>query len=80
VLVQQLGWPGVLAGMAWLWVSIWCLVKTKWKYLFALIFALSVFDHFIWTQLNSIWWLAVGVSTAPANIKSDLLFRNPIKK
>ena len=76
VLVQQLGWPGILAAMAWLWVSIYCLVRTKWKYLFVLIFALSLFDHFVWTQLNSIWWLVVGVSTAPDNIKSDLLFRD----
>jgi hypothetical protein len=76
VLVQQLGWPGVLAAMAWLWVSIWCLVKTRWKYLFVLIFALSVFDHFIFTQLNSVWWVAVGVATAPDNIKSDLLFKH----
>jgi len=74
VVVQQLGYPGILAGLAWLWVSIYCLVKTKWRYLFVLIFALSVFDHFIWTQLGTVWWLAVGVSTAPNNIKSDLLF------
>ena len=78
VLVQQLGWPGILAGLAWLWVSAWCLVKTKWKYLFILIFALSLFDHFIFTQLNTVWWIAVGVSTAPDNIKSDLLFRKNI--
>ena len=75
VLVQQLGYPGILAAMAWLWVSIWCLVRTKWKYLFVLIFALSLFDHFIFTQLNSVWWIAVGVATAPDSIKSDLLFR-----
>lgn len=75
VIVQQLGWPGILAGLAWLWVSVWCLVKTRWKYLFVLIFALSLFDHFVWTQLNVVWWVAVGVSTAPDNIKSDLLFR-----
>ncbi len=75
VLVQQLGWPGILAGLAWLWVSIWCLVKTRWKYLFVLIFALSLFDHFIWTQLGAVWWLIAGVSTAPDNIKSDLLFK-----
>jgi len=83
VLVQQLGWPGILAALAWLWVSIWCLVKTRWKYLFVLIFALSIFDHFIFTQLGVIWWMVVGVSTAPDNIdniKSDLLFKKYFQK
>ena len=75
VLVQQLGYPGILAAMAWLFVSVWCLVKTKWRYLWVLIFALSLFDHFIWTQLNSVWWIAVGVATTPNNIKSDFLFK-----
>jgi len=75
VIVQQLGYPGILAGLAWLWVSIWCLVKTRWKYAWVLILALSVFDHFIWTQLAPYFWVLVGVSTAPDNIKSDLLFR-----
>ena len=37
VIVQQLGYPGILAGLAWLWVSIWCLVKTRWKYVWVLI-------------------------------------------
>ena len=77
VLIQQLGYPGILAAMAWLWVSIWCLVKTKWKYVWILILALSLFDHYIFTQLGHLWPIIVGVSTAPtlSNIKSDLLFR-----
>ena len=76
VLVQQLGYPGILAGLAWLWVSVWCLVKTRWKYAFICIFALSFWDHYVFTQLAPVWWVLVGVSTAPAsdNIKSDLLF------
>ncbi len=74
IIVQQLGWPGILAGLAWLWVSIWCLVKTKWKYAWSLILILSVFDHFIWTQLAPIWWMLAGVSTVDA-VKSDLVFR-----
>jgi len=76
VLVQQLGYPGILAGMAWLWVSVYCLSKTLWKYAWTLILALSVFDHFIFTQLAPYFWVLVGVSTAPDNIKSDWLFRN----
>jgi len=77
VLVQQLGYPGILAAMAWLFVSIYCLVRTKWKYAWVAILALSVFDHFVWSQLAPVYWILVGVSTAPApdNIKSDLLFK-----
>ncbi len=74
VIVQQLGWPGILAGLAWLWVTVWCLVKTKWRYVWVLILALSVFDHYIWTQLAPLYWAVVGVSTA-STIESDLMFR-----
>lgn len=75
VIVQQLGWPGILAALAWLWVSIWCLVKTRLKYVWALILSLCVFDHFIWTQLAPVWWMVVGVSSIPNVIGTDLLFK-----
>lgn len=75
VIVQQLGWPGILAALAWLWVSIWCLVKTRLKYVWALILSLCVFDHFIWTQLAPVWWMVVGVSSIPDVIGTDLLFK-----
>ena len=74
VIVQQLGWPGILAGLAWLWVAIWCLVKTKWKYAWVLILSLSVFDHFIFTQLGPWFWAIAGASTV-GGIKSDLIFK-----
>lgn len=74
VIVQQLGWPGILAGLAWLWISLWCLVKTRWKYAWALILILSVFDHYIWTQLAPYWWVLVGVSSA-SRLRSDLIFK-----
>lgn len=74
VIVQQLGWMGVPAGIAWLWVSVRCLVRTRWKYVWALILALSVFDHFIWTQLAPWWWAVIGVSTA-SSVKTDLIFK-----
>lgn len=74
IIVQQLGYPGMIAGLAWLWVTIYCLVKTRWKYVFVLILALSVFDHFVWTQIGSWWWAIVGASTVTA-IKSDYIFK-----
>jgi len=78
VLIQQLGYPGILAGIAWLFVSIYCLIKTRYKYVWVLVLALSVFDHFIWTQLAPWWWAIIGVSTA-SKIKSDLIFRNNLE-
>ncbi len=75
VIVQQLGWPGILAGLAWLWVSIWCLVKTKWKYAWILIMSLAIWDHYLWTQIAPWWWTIVGVTTATNNFSTDLIFR-----
>lgn len=63
VIVQQIGWPGILAGLAWLWLVVYCLVKTKWKYAWVLFLSLSVFDHFTWTQLAPWIWVVAGVST-----------------
>ena len=76
VIVQQLGWPGVAAAAAWLWVSVWCLVRTKWKYAWVLLLSLSVFDHFIWTQMAPYWWLVAGVSTTDSSGDGSL-FRMP---
>jgi len=74
VLIEQMGYAGIIAALAWLWVTIYCLVKTKWKYVWLLIISLSVFDHFIWSQMGLWWWVIVGVSTAGV-LESDLLFK-----
>lgn len=76
VIVQQLGLPGIMAGMAWLWVSLYCLIKTKWIYVWILVLALSVWDHFIWTQMAPYWWIIVGYTTANNHIGSDLIFKD----
>lgn len=73
VIVQQTGYPGIVAALAWLWVSLYCLVKTRWKYAWILILSLSVFDHYIWTQLAPYWWAVVGASLA-SNIRTDKIF------
>ena len=74
IIVQQLGWAGIIAALAWLWVAIYCLAKTRWKYAWVVLLSLCVFDHFIWSQLCPLFWCLVGVSTASA-IKNDLIFR-----
>ena len=73
IIVQQLGIPGIIAALAWLWVTFYCLVKSRWKYVWVLIIALSLFDHFIFTQLTPIWFVVVGISTVENG--SDMVFR-----
>ena len=71
VIVDQIG---PLAGFAWLFITIFCLVKTKWKYAWSAVLVLSVFDHYIWTQFAPYWWALVGISTTVA-IKNDYIFK-----
>ena len=70
---------GPLAAIAWLWVTIWCLVKTRWKYAWAAVLAMSVFDHYVWTQFAPWWWVLVGVSAASMDSGSDRIFREEAK-
>ncbi len=65
---------GPVAGIAWLFVTVYCLIKTKWKYAWVAVMAMGVWDHYLWTQLTPYWWILIGASTA-SNIKSDLIFR-----
>lgn len=65
---------GPAAGLAWLFVTIFCLVRTKWKYAWTAVIAMSMFNHYLWTQFAPYWWALAGVSTA-SSLKSDLIFR-----
>ncbi len=63
IIVQQLGYPGVAAGIAWVLVAITGLWKAKrWRMLWVAVLAMSVFDHFVWAQFAPWWWLMAGVS------------------
>ena len=75
IIVHQIG---PIAGIAWLFVSVYCLIKTKWKYAWIAIMAMGVFDHYFWTQFGALYWVLIGVSTS-STIKSDLIFRRTIK-
>lgn len=61
IIVQQLGWPGIIASLCWLAVGIAGWRIKRWRYAWSLVFGLVVFDHFIWTQLAPYWWMLVGV-------------------
>ena len=57
IIVDQIG---ILAGIAWLWVTLYTLAKSKWSYIWLGIIFLSVFDHYLWTQIGFYWWAIVG--------------------
>jgi hypothetical protein len=71
IVVHQVGWVG---GLAWLFVMVWCLFKTKWKYAWIMVLAMGVFDHYLFTQFPPYIPILIGVSTT-STIKSDLIFR-----
>jgi len=71
IIVEQ---AGFLAAGAWLVVSFYLLLKTKWKYAWIMFIALGVWDHFIWTQAAPWFWVLCGVSSLN-DIKSDRIFK-----
>ncbi len=66
---------GPMAGIAWLWVSVFCLVKTRWKYFWAAVLVTSILDYYIWTQFAPWWWVLAGASIADKSNSSDLIFK-----
>lgn len=62
ILVQQLGFPGILAGMAWLAICVYGMLKSERKYFWVIMFSLSIFDHYTWTQLAPYWWVGLGLN------------------
>lgn len=71
IIVDQIG---ILGALAWIFTVIYCLIKTKWKYAFATILILSVFDHYFWTQVAPYVWCLVGIASLNT-IKNDLIFK-----
>lgn len=71
IIVEQVG---ILGAIAWLIVSGYCVVKTKWRYAWIGVLALCVFDHYIWTQAGFWWWALVGVSTS-SQLSRDYIFK-----
>ena len=65
---------GILAAISWVWLSVYCAIKTKWHYAWIAILAMSVWDHYLWTQFGPYFWSLIGVSTT-STIKSDMIFR-----
>jgi hypothetical protein len=72
IIVDQIG---IAAGIAWVVATLYCLFKTRWKYLWLSVLVLSVFDHYIWTQFAPVWWCLCGVTTTVV-IENDYLFKD----
>jgi len=71
VIVDQIGISGAVA---WTFAVVCFLIRTKWKYAFVAVLALSVFDHAVWTQVAPWFWCLCGVAST-SDINSDLIFR-----
>lgn len=65
---------GIFAAIAWVFVSAYCFIKTRWRYAWVAVFSVCLFDHYIWTTIAPYWWLLVGVSTTYA-MESDMIFK-----
>jgi len=63
---------GPVAALAWLWIIGYGLLRSRAKYIFVAILALSLFDHFMWTSLSTYMYFALGAS---ATVTNDLVFR-----
>jgi hypothetical protein len=65
---------GIFAGISWIVITGYCLIKTNWKYAWIAIITMCLFDHFIWTGLAPYFFVAVGITTANTK-KDDYIFR-----
>lgn len=72
IINHQIGPAGAIA---WLIIMGYLLIKTRRKYLVVGILALSVFDHYIWTQIAPWWWTVTGVITTSGDA-NDYIFRS----
>ena len=71
VAIQQ---TGIWSGLAWLFLVVYCLIKTKWKYAWIGVIALSLGDYYLFDQLGLWVFVLAGVSSVSI-VKSDLIFR-----
>ena len=71
IILYQLG---VIPALMWVFVTIYCLIKTKWKYAWIAVIAMGVFDHYLFTQFVPFVWALIGISTT-STIKNDLIFK-----
>jgi len=64
---------GPIGLLCWLWLMVYGLWRTSWKYLFVAVAALALFDHLMWTQLGCLFWFACGLASQKTSDR-DLIF------
>jgi len=67
---------GILPFLAWIFIMIYCFVKTKWKYLIIGIFSVCLFDHYIFTTMAPYWFVVIGIMIENPNIKDRIYANN----
>ena len=72
IILHQLG---IIPAIAWTFVTIYCLIKTKWKYAWIAFISMCLFDHYFFTQFVPFWAALVGISLT-SKIDNDLIFRS----
>lgn len=72
VMVQQMGYPGIVVAILWLGLSIYAMLYSKRYYAWTTMFALGVFDNYTWVFLGFYWWMLLGVSLGKP-LQSDML-------
>jgi len=58
--VDQLG---PLAALAWVFLMFYLLVKSTWKYVLVAVLALSIWDHYLFTQMIPFWFVIIGLAS-----------------
>lgn len=71
VILDQIG---IIAFLSWIWITLYCLIKTKWRYAWIGFLSVCIFDHYMFTSLCFYWWILVAVSLTNPNI-NDYLFK-----
>jgi len=67
---------GLWAGLAWLGMTFWLSVRSRYRYAFAIIFALSLIDNYFWTYLFPWYFCLLGIA-AVDRARDDRIFGHP---
>lgn len=75
IIVDQIG---VIPALAWLFLTVFLLFKTRYKYAMLMIIGASLLDHYTWTQA-ALWYPAVaGVASNSIGEKWHYIFKDKV--
>ena len=67
---------GLWAALAWLGMTLWLSIRSRYRYAFAIILALSMIDNYFWTYLFPWYWCLAGIA-AVDRTRDDHIFGHP---